>query len=236
MPRYKEKPWLKALARERGVKLIDMAAALGISHARISEVIGGRRQIQPNEYRPLASILKLSVEELHNLSAEDDSKGAPNITQTPQNRQEFDTMRLAATNISTHDWIRDIPVRGTAAGSSEGSFQMTGEVTEYLKRPHALQNKSVYGLYIENDSMEPRYMPGEVVFVDENRPPAPGDHVIVQTTENGHDVQAMCKKLVRRSASVVVLSQYNPEMEIRIDPSKIIAIHRIIPWTEVHGF
>lgn len=146
------------------------------------------------------------------------------------------SLTVASDTISPNSWAKDIPVRGTAAGSEMGSFQLVDEVVEYIRRPEALKNKSVYALYIQNDSMEPRYMPGEVVIVDEVRPPQVGDYVIIQTSPDGIEVQSMVKRLVRRSGSTVIVHQHNPEKDLEIPTKSIVAIHRIIPWVEVHGF
>ena len=66
---------------------------------------------------------------------------------------------------------RDLPVLGAVKGGSEGFYFNEGEAKEYLVRPPILAGvATAFALYVEGDSMEPRYFAGELLYVNPNRP------------------------------------------------------------------
>ena len=138
-----------------------------------------------------------------------------------------------------HEMPADVPVYGTAAGSlGEGSFQMaSGEIIDRVRRPPGIANATdIYALYVEGDSMEPRYQPGELMYVSEKRPVRPGDYVIVQIQNGEHDgAQAYVKRLTRRTADKLILEQSNPKATLEIPMSKVKAVHRILTMNELVG-
>lgn len=148
---------------------------------------------------------------------------------------------------------RDVPVLGTAEGglydpengssgtSVEATSMMPSEIVDYIRRPIGISDRrQVYALFIVGQSMEPRYLDGEPVFVDPNRTPAIGDHVVIQLQESdGADgsriVRALVKRLERRTADFIELLQYEPRQTFRIPRAQIAAMHRIIPPGELYG-
>lgn len=132
----------------------------------------------------------------------------------------------------------DIEVMGTAAGSLfSGAFQIEG-VIDYVRRPPALAGaRDVYALYIEGSSMEPRYFPGDLVYVHPHRPPRIGDVVIIQEV-NGtpNAITASIGVLQKRSNGAVILAKYNPaDSQITIPNERIAAIHRVLSTNELFG-
>lgn len=148
------------------------------------------------------------------------------------------------------DFTRDVPIFGTALGAD---LQINGnghaepiEVTNvemaemigYLNRPPGLiGNRKAYALYVVGSSMEPRFDPGQPVFVDAGRPPAIGDDVIVQLIDDtdGRVVTALIKRLVRRTSAFVELRQYNPDQTFRIEMTRIASVQRVLSVSELLG-
>jgi len=133
----------------------------------------------------------------------------------------------------------DVPVMGTAAGSTlSGAFQLQGGVIDYVRRPPALAGaRDIYALYVEGSSMEPRYFPGELVYVNPHKPPRIGDTVIVQEG-NGDpaSITASIGVLHRRANGIVTLRKYNPpDAEITISVTRITAMHRVLTPNEMFG-
>lgn len=152
-------------------------------------------------------------------------------------RQEVRTADIPA--LSRTAMPADVPVMGTAAGSLlSGAFQLQGGVIDYVRRPPALSGaRDIYALYIEGSSMEPRYFPGELVYVNPHKPPRIGDTVIVQE-HNGDSgpVAASIGVLFKRATGTVVLRKYNPpDAEITIAQTRIAAIHRVLTPNELFG-
>lgn len=143
----------------------------------------------------------------------------------------------------------DVPIYGTAEGAQlfidqreiETTTMMPDEVVDYIRRPIGIaERRSVYALFVVGTSMEPRWMDGEPIFVDPNRTPAIGDHVVAQLVRHNPDggqeiVRAMVKRLVRRTAEYYELQQYNPDLTFRIPKTDVRDLHRVIPPNELHG-
>ena len=133
----------------------------------------------------------------------------------------------------------DVPVMGTAAGSLlSGAFQLQGGVIDYVRRPPALSGaRDIYALYIEGSSMEPRYFPGELVYVNPHKPPRIGDTVIVQELNGDNTpVAASIGVLHKRANGTIILRKYNPrDAEITIVQTRIFAIHRVLTPNELFG-
>lgn len=133
----------------------------------------------------------------------------------------------------------DVPVMGTAAGSlHSGAFQLQGGVIDYVRRPPAISGaRDIYALYIEGSSMEPRYFPGELVYVNPHKPPRIGDTVIIQEHNgDGGPIAASIGVLFKRANGSIVLRKYNPpESEITVEQTRISAIHKVLTPNELFG-
>lgn len=140
----------------------------------------------------------------------------------------------------------DLPVLGTALAhllqfGEDGIYveQMTvdhGDPIRYIQRPPRLGGAGkAYAVYIEGDSMYPRFKQGELAVVDPVKKAQIGDDVIVQLVGdadedgNGRVVCVMVKELVRRSGSFIELRQFNPDVVFRVDADKVASIHPIMP-------
>lgn len=213
---------LRESMKERGWTVPEMARRSGVSADAINKYIQG--VVENPRGSTIADLAEaLGVSELWLKVGEN----APILSSNPP---------PAALPVKNDGWTKDIEIRGTAAGGNgEGAFQLSGDTIDYMKRPPTLTGRDVYGLYIENDSMEPRYFPGEPVIVDARRPPKSGDHVIIQIRA-GDQIAAYCKRFIRRSGGKVITQQYNPNRNVEFELGAVVAIHRIIPWEEIHIF
>ncbi|RED52132.1 XRE family transcriptional regulator [Aestuariispira insulae] len=137
-----------------------------------------------------------------------------------------------------HEMPLNVPVFGTAAGSlGEGAFSLEMTAVDYVRRPPGIANAAdVYAVYIEGDSMEPRFYPGELVYVNPHRPARPGDFVVIQMQNGLHaEIQSYCKKLIRKSDETLYLEQFNPKTNLELPLGDVRAIHRILPLNELMG-
>ena len=119
---------------------------------------------------------------------------------------------------------RDLPVMGAVKGGAEGFYFNEGDAKEFVVRPPALGGVSnAFALYVDGESMEPRYYAGEMLYVNPNRPITRGCFVAVEMA----DGQGLIKQFVRRNDEQLVLSQFNPPKEIRLPVGKVKRIYRI---------
>ena len=64
-----------------------------------------------------------------------------------------------------------MPVAGSVRGDGDGFVFNTTAPTEFVERPANLRGVfNAFALYMDGDSMEPRYYAGELLYVNPNRP------------------------------------------------------------------
>ena len=160
--------------------------------------------------------------------------------------------RIAPAHFNPGELPRDVPVLGTAAGAeleiAAGGKSLKIEKTlveaepvAYVRRPPAMErNRRIYALYITGSSMEQRFRPGDLVYVDPRRAPHVGEDVIVQLIAEARPdadpaevVSVLVKQLVRTTATHYELAQHNPPLTFRISKAQVTEIHRIIPLAEL---
>jgi len=126
----------------------------------------------------------------------------------------------------------DIPLYGTVQAGAEGAFLMnTGEAIDWLRRPLALEGKlGIYALYVEGDSMSPRFYAGERILVNSKQPAANGRDVIIQVRpkKEGDPIRAYLKCLVRRSSDSITVEQFNPPKTMTFKTADILSLHVVL--------
>lgn len=136
---------------------------------------------------------------------------------------------------------KNVPVMGTAMGSLfndkfEGIEVFTDPI-EYVRRPPSLMTvPDAYAIYVVGDSMYPMHSPGDLRFVHPHKQPRPGSTVIVQTRHWEHDPgQAYIKIFRRRTATSIVLEQFNPPVTIEIPVKYVVSMHYVPDLAELFG-
>ena len=132
----------------------------------------------------------------------------------------------------------DVPVRGTAAGSHlRGAFQLDTDIVDYVRRPETLATaKDIYALYVEGSSMEPRYFPGDLVYINPNKPPRSGDVIVVQSKyHDEHQIEATIGVYVKKIDGHIIIQKYNPPADVKIKCNEATIIHRVLTVNEIYG-
>lgn len=144
----------------------------------------------------------------------------------------FGNAHKNATNVSPGDMLR---VLGMAEGGPDGWNLFNGETVQFITRPANLIGVTgAYGVYIRGTSMSPRYEPGEIAHIHPGKPVQPGCYVLVQRRNPEDEALplAVIKRLVRRTATKVVLAQLDPAKEFDVPAKEIVSIHRIVGSSE----
>jgi phage repressor protein C with HTH and peptisase S24 domain len=124
---------------------------------------------------------------------------------------------------------KDLPILGAAMGGGSGYYFNDGAPKDFALRPPALAGVSNgFAVYVYGDSMAPRYLRGEVVHVNPNRPLTAGCFVVVELA----DGRGMIKQFVRQDDRRIVLRQFRPEQELILDRSEIARISRVVGSAE----
>lgn len=84
--------------------------------------------------------------------------------------------------------------------------------------------------------MQPRYFSGELIYVEKQRPPQNGDHVVVELhPDESGTCEAYLKQLVAITPTKIKLQQYNPAKTIEIDRKRISQILRVLSMMDLLG-
>lgn len=132
----------------------------------------------------------------------------------------------------------DVPVMGTAAGShTKGAFQLLPGPVDYVRRPPALANvRGLYSLFVEGTSMVPQYFPGDLIYVNPNKPARFGDAVVIQCRDHQEGgFEGTIGVYVKRNETHITIQKHNPEAEIRISREVIVNMHKILTLNEIFG-
>lgn len=121
-----------------------------------------------------------------------------------------------------------IPVLGRAIAGSAKIVWDNGRPQEWVERPPYLTNPDAFAIYVNGESMQPRYFPGERVYIDPSKPLSRDCFVTVECKDD----TAVVKQYVRHDDSKVELRQLNPPKIIHIPTDQIRAIHRIVGSSE----
>ncbi|GGG51483.1 repressor [Caldovatus sediminis] len=214
---------IKEVREARGLSLNDLAERVGADHTTVWKLERGKRRLTAEWLSRLSKALDVPAPSL-----------VPDWANLPTATLANDVPPLP----EREDMPRDVPVYGTARGGPEGTFLLQrGEAVDYVRRPPGIAKaRDAFALYVEGDSMVPWRRAGQLVFVNPRRPAAVGDHVVV-VLQDGEDgsMPALLKRLERRTAEKLVLSQYNPEIEIEIPTSRVAQIWRVMELEELLG-
>jgi len=179
--------WISARLKSLRITKGSLAKSLGIDPARVSEIVAGRRNVQVSELPVMAEILQMSTEDLVArltprkvaLIQEAQRAAAINPPPLPPPPQPLPTPSAAVADLPSGGLMpRNLPVYGCARGGVDGSFEMNGQGMDYVERPPSLAGaRNAYAVYVQGDSMSPRFEAGWLLHVNPNRPVRRGDNV-----------------------------------------------------------
>lgn len=217
---------IRRARKQRGKVLREVAAYLGVHTAAIGNYESGKN------LPSTANLLKLS--EFFSIDPSALSRGEViSVSEEPLADAEKVT-DLAPIPVGPND----VELLGTTAGGDDGDFRFNGENQGYVRRPPGLANiRKAFALHVISESMVPRYMPGELIYVG-GREPVPGDHVVIDLfPENEGEVgKSYIKYFVRRTGADLIVSQYNPPKELTFNRYAVKALWRVIPLAELLGY
>jgi len=201
---------------DMGLSMKEASERIGRNHAYLQQYFerGVPASLPEDVREKLGALLQLSPDALRS--------GAP----------AADTSFLTPLlTVSTANPADKVPVMGIAEGGDEGWSLWNGEIVDYVQRPSPLAGAPQgYATYVFGTSMEPRYHPGEIIYVHPGKPVTIGSYVLVQVKakHDGEPPGALVKRLSRRTAQKIVLEQFNPPKTFDIPVKDVVSIHRIV--------
>lgn len=134
-------------------------------------------------------------------------------------------------NLNAVPGQRDLPILGEFREGSDDFYFTEGQPKEFVDRPVQLRGVvNAFALYAGGEVMEPRYAPGELLYVNPNRPVTKNCYVAVELA----DGRGLVRQFLRRNENEIVLRQLNPEKQIHLKTADLRRVCRVIGATETH--
>jgi phage repressor protein C with HTH and peptisase S24 domain len=233
---------LKEQSAKTGVTQADIARELSITQQAVNNLFNGRAASSAY-WREIASMLQIDEGEMRELMREAGRDPEKNTKLSPLIQKHLDKTRTndADTAPQPNAKILEqlqmskpgkmIPVLGEVVGGDDGEYIFNGQIQDYVACPPSLVNvPNAYSVYVDGESMSPRYRPGETVYVHPGRPPRRGDDVIVQVKPREEDQppHGFIKEFVGWQGNKLVLHQHNPQRRIEFERDDVVSIHPIV--------
>lgn len=227
---------LQEQSKKTGVKQVDIARELGITQQAVNNLFNGRAN-SSSHWREIAKMLEMTEEEMRELMIESGRDPEKN-TKLPTVAEFLKSVDWPAPNAKILEEVipmtkpgRMLPVLGEAVGGEDGEYLFNGSVLDYVACPPSLVNvPNAYSVFVDGESMSPRYRSGETVYVHPTKPARRGDDVIVQIRANDESLppHGFIKEMVGWQGNKLVLHQYNPDKRIEFDRDDVVSVHPIV--------
>ena len=205
--------WIKRRLEERQKSQADLARTMGLDASAVSRMIKGDRQIKSDELPKLARVLDLASDELmRRLEEREDS--------------DSDGGHYVA------DAHGSIPVyRGAEAGEDDDLIFEEGGPGETTPRPPVLEGvKGAFAVWCQGSSMEPKYEPGQRLYVHPNKPLRKNCFVVVRK-KNG---KGLIKQFLGYEGERLLLRQLSPKPStFSLPRAEVDGVWRIVHADEV---
>ena len=94
--------------------------------------------------------------------------------------------------------------------------------------PHWLANaKNAYALIVPDNSMEPRFLNGEILFVHPGLPPKPGNDAVIHFDYGAKSSYAAVVRFISQNDTTIVCQNFSSKGNIKLLRSNISAVNRI---------
>ncbi len=171
-----------------------LAAVMGLDPAAVNRMLHGRRGIMAEEIPMIEAYLGQKLDFV--------SSGAPAAAATPAVPALPDSMA-------------PIPVR---------SLQGDATIDWTARHPAQAGIADAFAIYVGDDSMAPRYLRGETVYVHPHRPPRAPQDMVLQSVSGA---MTLCR-LAAQSGDRLHLQFFNPPREEILAQSSLRAVYAVV--------
>lgn len=202
---------LRMLRRARGLTQEQLGLAVGFDQDQARQRVS---KIEKNRVRLTTTDLRKFADALHT---------------TPSDI--LDGSEITPTRVVSSG-KRGVPVVGTLVEQGEAiplvAYSANGterKIVGHVERPPSLRGvRHGYALYVFDDSMEPRYAPGWLLYVNPTKPPRAGRDVLVVR----RDGAPLVRQLERQTRDTIVLRALSGDERISLKPDEITDLHLVV--------
>lgn len=182
---------MKAKRKALGISLREAAKLAGISHVHVKDIENDK--IKPS-FEKIINLLKAYKADIQEFLKEIDYRQA-NVEPVPIGK------------------LNPVPIISwVAAGSWQAAYEVCqpGDADEWVNSD--VQGQNIFALRVKGDSMEPEFTEGDIIVLDPNEIPNPGDYVVVRNDED----EATLKQLKQYGKTQVLhpLNSKYPDIEL----------------------
>jgi len=202
--------------RKRQLTQVALARALGVSQSYVAQIEGGRNYPSPALASRIAELIGLgppSEDEAHHAFAE-----------TVRRFTEKAPRRAA-----TVERVR-LPIVGVPVPGDEERIIVDLEPHGSVLAPPQLETVAgAQVLYVRGRSMEPRYYPGELVYLNPTRPPNPGDFVLALVREPRFAAPiGYVRQYLGEDPGHIRLATLNPKRHYAVERKALVSMTTIV--------
>lgn len=209
------KNMLAVLRKDKGLTQRELATQIGWSQEDVSRAENGKTKLTDNKIRKLADFFNVNSSVI---------LGDEKILMEKR-YNVIDSFKKQSERNQVHFGPDTIPILGLANGSPEALILNFDEpIGEILRHPNQVGMKGSFALYARGESMSPRYMSGDPVYVIANKPPSKDQDCIIELT-NG---ESYLKRFTKQTNKELICYQYNPPREWKRLSTEIKAIHAVV--------
>ncbi len=187
---------IRAAMDDRGFRYAEAARILGLDSSQMTRTFKGQRRLQLHEARKLREWLGL--------------EGTAPVTGTGN-------LSMMPGLVPLYGWVG-------AASANRLTLADTNLLGAVPMHPLQANVREPFALQVQDESMIPRYEPGEIIYLAPNRWPARSKYLVMETNEG----DGYLKQFLRRDGDQVILHQLNPAEDIAFSTSQIRAVHTVI--------
>jgi phage repressor protein C with HTH and peptisase S24 domain len=187
---------IDAELRRQGKARAALGRAIGLDSKQLNRLFKGERRLQMHEHNTALEFLGLAPPPMH--SAGGSVIPLPGL----------------------------VPIYGWVGAATDSRLTLADQnLRGYVPmHPGQANVRDAFALEVADVSMEPRYEPGETVYLAPNRWPRPGQDCVV-VTKSG---QGLLKRFVRRQGDTITLHQFNPVQTFDMALEEVEQIHTVV--------
>jgi transcriptional regulator with XRE-family HTH domain len=243
---------LRLLRRIRGLTLEELSEQVGISVSYLSRIESGNRRVTEPLLFKLCELLHCDPTEI--LSDEPPERQIASLGFTslsfhrknpPEKVSELmellekvagqltdNTASTQKLPVFTSHYFKNVPVSAqqTASLTTVDNVPLS-EPTEWIPCPPELtQVNSAFAYYVVNEEMSPRYNPGDVIYVNPQKPLMPGCFALLVKNDN----TVHLRQFLHSDGQTFILKFYQDNTEEHVEIGNIKGLYRIVGVRELN--